>query len=314
MKPDEWICKPNSVNIETVQGCNRRCVFCGTMGMEKKIRYITDEILRHAVRLIAESGLTPRIRLAGHGEPTLHPRLPTLVNIVRRGLPRSPISLFTNGTVIEKRPELVDALFMAGLNNLIVDEYSDHRVGAFVRNDPTCRRYRIVEQGAGVPLLEVKPTERRICIVPPIDGDKNTINRQICNQLGAATPPLERPMMKKCTVIFRELTVRHDGNVAICCNDFRGYYFVTNILRHRSLEEVWLHPRFEAARRFLYLGDRSFFPCNRCDVLGNRVGLLPDSQGQKDMPLPTEADAAVVRKVYPPLAVVVKRKWEGGDL
>ena len=311
MDSKHWRYRPNSINIETVQGCNRRCEFCGTMGMEKKIHIMPEEVLLHTLMLIRDAGYSPRIRLAGHGEPTLNKLLPRYIGTIRKVLPKSPISLFTNGTVIEKQPKLVDSYFVNGLNNLLVDEYTDHLVGGFVRNDPVCRKYQIVEQGSGVPLLEVKATDKRICIVPPIDGDKNTINRKLCNQLGAALPPLKKPLQgKKCTVIFRELTVRNDGNIAICCNDFRGYYFVTNILECSTLNEAWFHPRFESARKFLYKGDRSFFPCDLCDVLGNRVGLLPDSNGQLTMPEPTAQDRKIVEERFSPLAVIEKRPWE----
>ncbi|MBQ6127108.1 radical SAM protein [Candidatus Saccharibacteria bacterium] len=310
-----WKYKPNSINIETVQGCNRRCDFCGTMGMEKKLHFLEIETLEHTLDLIKKSHLSPKIRLASHGEPTLHKNIVKIVKKIREALPKSPIALFTNGTVIEKKPELVAELFDAGLNNLIVDEYSDHRVGTFVRNNEICKAFKIVEQGKGVPLLEVTEKDRRICITPPIDGEKNTVNRTLCNQLGAAMPPLKTPLVgKKCTVIFRELTIRHDGNIAICCNDFRGYYYVTNILKCSKLEDAWFHPRFEAARRFLYIGDRGFFPCNLCDVLGNRVGLLPDAQGKTEMPEPTERDREIVDIVYPPLAIIEKRRWEGGEI
>ena len=311
MDAKKWIYKPNSINIETVQGCNRRCSFCGTMGMEKKLHFISDDVLLHTLTLIRDANYSPRIRLAAHGEPTLNKNLPNIIKAIRRYLPNSPISLFTNGTIIERLPHLVDEYFEAGLNNLIVDEYTDHLVGAFVRKNPICRKYNIVEQGSGVSLLEVTCKDKRICITPPIDGEKNTMNRKLCNQLGAALPPLKKPLQgKKCTVIFRELTIRHDGNIAICCNDFRGYYFVTNILDCNTLAEAWFHPRFESARKLLYLGNRNFFPCDRCDVLGNRVGLLPDSQGQKTMPEPTDVDWEIVKRRHEPLAVIEKRPWE----
>lgn len=309
-----WICAPYSINIETVQGCNRRCSFCGTMGMEKKLHFLSDEVLLHTLSLIKGANYSPRIRLAAHGEPTLHKNLANIIKAIRHYLPNSPISLFTNGTVIEKNPSLIDDYFRAGLNNLIVDEYSDHRVGEFIRSEPICQKYSIVEQGHGTSLLieGVDSKVKRICITPPIDGDKNTMNRKLCNQLGAALPPLEKPLIgKKCTVIFREMTVRWDGNIAICCNDFRGYYYVTNILDHATLEEVWFHPRFESARRILFTRNRNFFPCNRCDVLGNRVGLLPRINSKdRSYPAPTEKDWEIVRKHYEPLAVIEKRPWE----
>lgn len=306
-----WKYRPNMVNIETVQGCNRRCTFCGTMGMEKKIHRVDLQTIIHTMELIKAAQLNCSIRLAGHGEPTLHPQLPKIIHIIRSYLKKTTIHLFTNGTVIEKKPELVDSLFRAGLNNLIVDEYTDHPVGVFIRSNSICQKYDIVDQKAGVPLFADKnPNKRRICIVPPIDGDKNTVNRKLCNQCGAALPPLKEQNHKKCTVVFREMTVRWNGDIAICCNDFRGYYKVTNIMQCTSFEQAWFHKRFESARKFLYLGDRSFFPCDVCDVLPSRPGLLPDWSGRGTMPKPTQVDRDVVSIRHKPCSVIELRPWE----
>lgn len=313
-KAKKWDYKPNSINIETVQGCNRRCEFCGTMGMEKQFHFLEVPTLIHTMKLISGAEYFPRIRLAAHGEPTLHPNICGIIGIIRKALPKSPISLFTNGTVIEKKPELVDGLFAAGLNNLIIDEYRDHLVGKFIRQNPVCQKYQIVEHKNGTSMLiGVKPNQRRICIVPPIDAGFETANHHLCNQCGAALPPLKQPYHKRCSVIFREMTVRWDGNIAICCNDFRGYYPVTNIKECEFLEDAWFHPRFEAARKILYKGERSFFPCSVCDVKGNRVGLLPDCAGKKEMPLPTEEDYKLARRRMAPLAVIEKRPWEASS-
>ena len=60
--------KPNTVQIELVQGCNRSCFFCGSNGFERKLHFISKEVLRRECELIAESGYNPRILIAGHGE------------------------------------------------------------------------------------------------------------------------------------------------------------------------------------------------------------------------------------------------------
>ncbi len=305
-----WKYRPYSVNIETVQGCNRRCSFCGTMGMEKTIHLAEVKNIQHTLDLLKKAQFKGSIRFAAHGEPTLHPELARIIKITRFMLPQSAINLFTNGTVIEKKPELVDSLFRAGLNNLIVDEYSDHLVGTFIEANEICRKYEIVRERAGVELITKDYRKRRICIVPPIDGDHNSMKRQLCNQCGAALPPLEKPLSLRCSVVFRELTVRWNGDVAICCNDFRGYYKVGNILRCHSLEEIWFHKRFEAARRILFQSDRSFFPCNVCDVRPNRPGLLPSMGKKVPMPEPTAEDYEIVAVRTEPCAVIEKREWE----
>lgn len=279
------------------------------MGMEKKIHFAELNTISHIVRLIKDAKYDGTIRLAGHGEPTLHPKIAMIIRIIRANLPGTCIHMFTNGTVIEKKPGLVDELFKAGLNNLIVDEYSDHRVGEFIRSNDVCRKYKIVEQGAGTTLLD-KKAKKRICIVPPIDGDKNTINRQLCNHLGAGLPPLKESLEARCSVVFRELTFRHDGTVAICCNDFRGLYRVTDAKQCSSLEQIWFHERMEAVRRITFEKNRKFYPCNLCDVKPNRPGLLPSMGKKESMEPPTEHDWEIVSKRYPSLSVVELRKWE----
>lgn len=308
----DWPYKPNIIQIETVQGCNRRCSFCGTMGMEKAFHFAERKTIVHTCKLIREAGLNCRILLAGHGEPTIHPHIVEIVADIRRILPRNMIHLFTNGTVIEKRDGLVTALFEAGLNDLVFDEYSDHRVGEFVRSNPVCNIFPIVEQRAGVPLFCGKNSKaKRICITPPIDGEGNTMSRKLNNHCGAGMKPEEKPLNQKCSVVFRDFFIRWDGNIAICCNDFRGEYFVTNIRKCKRLEEAYFHQRLESARKFLIRGDRrAIYPCSVCSVKAIRPGLLPDSAGKVKLELPTGDDSMIVNIKKAPLAKTEKRAWE----
>ena len=312
MRVADWPYKPNIIQIECVQGCNRHCSFCGTAGIEGKLHYVKPQTIKHTCRLIREAGLTSRILLAGHGEPTLHPHIAQVIQLIRSELPQNTIHLFTNGTRIAIQPEMTAKLFAAGLNDLIFDEYSDSRIGVFVRNDEICRHYPIVEQGAGTPLFAGKnPKLQRICIVPPIDEAHNTVNRKIENHCGAGGPGREQPYQQLCSTIFRDIFIRYDGNIAICCNDFRGQYYVTNINRCEKFEEAWLHERLEAARRFIMARDRSaIFPCCICDTKPIRAGLLPDARGQLKLQRPTERDRILVSQRHPPLAVIREREWE----
>lgn len=60
MSGTDWPYKPNMVQIETVQGCNRRCKFCGTMGIERAFYYTEIETVKH----------TCKSRPSGGGENT----------------------------------------------------------------------------------------------------------------------------------------------------------------------------------------------------------------------------------------------------
>jgi MoaA/NifB/PqqE/SkfB family radical SAM enzyme len=107
------------------------------------------------------------------------------------------------------------------------------------------------------------------------------------------------------------MSIRWDGNVALCCNDWRGYYKCGNILE-QTLEEVWNSPAFDAARRRLYNGDRDFGACKGCDQTSYRVGLLPDAKGLDEMPYPNaESEAAMAEALSgEPYTAPVKREWE----
>lgn len=305
-----WRYKPNTLQIEAVQGCNRRCTFCGSMGVEHKIHTADLMTVHHICKLVRGANLNCRIVLAGHGEPTLHPNIVKIVQDIRTMLPKNNIHLLTNGTVLVRKPEMLRYLFAAGLNDLIIDEYTDTRgIGtAIAKYAP---EIECVRQGAGVPMYAPKDYKaRRICINKPIEFEDNTLSRKLCNHCGAGMKPLKKPESRMCSIIFRDLLIRWDGNIAICCNDFRGEYPVCNILKCQTLRQAFLHERLEAARKFLMQKKRCFHPCDICDVKPIRPGLLPDANGKLTMPLPTEADAQIVKERRQPLAVPIRREWE----
>jgi radical SAM protein with 4Fe4S-binding SPASM domain len=119
-------------------------------------------------------------------------------------------------------------------------------------------------------------------------------------------------MEARCANPFRELAIRWDGNVAICCNDWRGIYKVGNVVDD-GLLGVWHHERMNSARRYLMQGDRkSVYPCTICDAKSYRVGLLPDKKGQVKMRSPNETDRRLVSEAVAgkPYTKAVKREYE----
>ena len=69
----------------------------------------------------------------------------------------------------------------------------------------------------------------------------------------------------------------------------------------------------QEARIMLYNGERGFFPCNICNSVSMRVGLLPDKLGKKTLPSITKEVrniAVKVSKENTPLSNIVKRPWE----
>lgn len=312
---------PNVVQIELVQGCNRSCSFCGVAGLESRVHYATFDTVGRICELIEASEHDPRILLAGHGEPTLHPELLDMLKLIRKKLPNSWIQLMTNGQSIRKDIHNLGRMYLAGLDDVTIDEYSDSR---FPEDEPFMEEIKalkerkdikvnFVRMAKGIKLYEKKTLKsRRLLIVPPIDLDEITMSRTLINHCGAGTPPSNKFKHHRCAKVFRELTFRWDGNVAICCQDFRGQYPVASVhdADVNTFDDIWRHPRLEAARRVLYHDRRTFFPCNICTDPAMRPGLLPDRFGKETLEEPTPEDIELVNAPCIPLSEMRRRPWE----
>jgi hypothetical protein len=309
---------PNTVQFELVQGCNRKCEFCGTVGMERKLHYITPQVLKKQCDLIRGSGKNPRILLAGHGENTLHPEFFSCIKVMRKFMPNQWIQLLNNGYLIKKDIRNIARMWDAGLNDVTMDEYSDSRFD-HAELESICKAYEkktgipvdFEIMGAGCNLYAPKNIKRRrLLVVPPIDVKEITMSRKLTNHCGAGSPPDTSCKDKVCTRIFREMSFRWDGSVCICCQDFRGQYFVENAMNVETFDELWFHERFEAARRITFHDKRTFFPCSICDHIPMRCGLLPDKFGKDEMPKPTKADYKTVNTKFEPRVDIILREWE----
>jgi len=250
-----------------------------------------------------------------HGEPTLHPDLPYMVGIVRRHLPRSQIMVTTNGVPMLGAtggvPGALDRLYAAGCDVVALDDYRPHRVAPHARVYPYADVREYPADPAGNPHRRQPRGRRLLAIVADISQTDQGTHSELGNHAGAAAPATTAGHGKRCAKPFRELSIRWDGSVAICCNDWRGDYAIGNAAD--DLDAVWQHPRMHAARRYLVTGDRAaLHPCSGCDHTSYRVGLLPDKKGQVTLPAPTAADAALVAEARgaPTLTPVVLRRWE----
>src|SRR5690606_18108978 len=116
------------------------------------------------------------------------------------------------------------------------------------------------------------------------EGNHSSLNSH-CG--GGMKPPAL--VSGRCAKPFRELAIRWDGKVALCCNDFRGIYKIGNVTED-SLDSLWTHDYFDSALRILMTGSRSFAPCSSCNAKSMRVGLLPDKMGKQTMPQPEAED------------------------
>lgn len=286
---------PFAIQMEPVQGCNLGCDFCGihSVGYERKAKgfdMMDPSIARSVAEQVATLGWNPRIEYAMHGEPTMHPDLPALIEPFRRALPGTYILVTSNGGgLLRDTDATVAALFEAGLDTLALDDYVTNKI---------VQRFEEQYSGPGVMRYPAdkaaNPHQRsktqRVVIMQDLTTTDEGTHGTVHNSAGFAAPKDYSKNDKRCAKPFRELAVRWDGNVAICCNDWSGQFKVGNVMTE-GLEAIWQHPRMQAARKALYHGRRDLLePCNGCTATTYRNGLLPDKKGLIDLPFPTVDD------------------------
>lgn len=307
---------PWAVQVEFVESCPLRCSFCGLNGIrgkENDYKFMELSTAKRIINLIQEDEWTPRIEFAMHGEPSVHPQMIELVSMFRKGLPKLHLMMTSNGAGFVKDPNHTVDTALQSLNVLALDWYEN------VKYIP-----KILEQYQGrfKPLyypqnLKANPHRRRklnehnLVIVQDIAKATKGTHSTLNNHAGSGSPPNQNGAGKRCAKPFRELSIRWDGSVAICCNDWVGAYKCGNILE-QSLNSIWNGPEFVAARKKLYHGERDFGPCNGCDAMSYRIGLLPDALGKETLPRANDRDYQAIEKALEgsPYTKPVPRPWQ----
>jgi hypothetical protein len=296
--------RPWSVQIELTEGCTRLCSFCGLNAIRTKPGGFKPMTLDTAL-LVAEqaAALAPwaRYEFAMHGEPLANRQAVEVVATFRALLPKAQLQMTTNGQLLRGRMrEKIVGLFDAGLDYVIIDTYREDRddlraeaatlgVGITVRDF-----YADLAPSGWSPWGNHRRFARRLVVLMDDLGlrDRERASRKVLNHAGAspARPVPEAPLRKNCSNPFRELAVTWNGEVRLCCIDWRGDYVCGVADRDETLTDIWWGWRFMAARRLLASKDRRFAPCGWCDKdAGTRAFLLP----KMPKPYPDDAEVAV---------------------
>lgn len=69
----------------------------------------------------------------------------------------------------------------------------------------------------------------------------------------------------RCVLPFKQMIIRPDGKVSLCCNDAVGRYTLGDLNQEKMLD-VWYGPRFQEVRKSLYEGRERWGECKYCDT------------------------------------------------
>lgn len=318
---------PYCVQIELTEGCSIQCKFCGIQGIREKpgnYKFMTMDTAANLINKLEwearERDWNPRFEFAMHGEPSLNPDREAIIAYLRQNFPKSYILFLTNGSGLSggNTVKKIIGLFNAGVNVLGVEQYGHapfHKtiMEKFCASDwHLDERYYPDDKDANPHQRRPASTKMLVYIADIFTETKGTHSR-INTHCGVGSPPVPTHHGKRCAKPFRELSVRWDGGVALCCNDWRGTYHCGNVNTCGSLNDLWNGPEFNAARRELYLGYRQNIGCcSGCNETSYRSGLIPDSLGKYRMEEPDQESRALIREIVlgKPLTEPVLRPWE----
>lgn len=312
---------PFAIQIELTEGCNLWCDFCGLRGIRqgpnKNMRYLTVPRAQILASKIRDEGWTSRIEFAMHGEPTMNPMFQAILASFRVQLPKNSMMLTTNGGGLlgdtpEETVETVRRVLRI-VNVVAIDDYQYTNIGRKLREHLAGRIswHEYPAFSDANPHRRRRPHQHDLVFVEDISQASRGTHSRLHNHAGAAAPLDYSKKDVRCEKPFRELSIRWDGNVAICCEDWRGTFKVGNAIE-KPLGVLWNSPALNAARKKLYHKERDFGPCHGCDHVGHRLGLLPDKKGQVELEEPSYEDESLIENACEgdPYAPVVERPWE----
>lgn len=289
MKNEKYIRRPVTFKIEMTKGCNLKCKFCPVYAMPElqgKYEYMQPATAAVIMPLIAELNPEGRIELTRKGEPTLNPYIANNVRLMRETMPKVQISLFTNGTMLFKKPEIIDELLDAGVNIFNIDCYNNtyNRFSAIVdKVSPSAEKmdfrefsaYKRHSGGHKLRVINLVPDiadPAELVKVRKIHNAAGNTDREQMKKFGVAWPT--SPLKKNCAKPYREMVINYNGEVPICCEDWHDECILGK-MPENTAREIWYGDFHLKILRSLWKKDRRGVPCNKCSFHGGyRLGLL----------------------------------------
>lgn len=238
----------DNIEVETINRCNGNCSFCpvnrNADPREKKV--MAWELFQNIVCQLEEIHYSGRFTTYSNNEPLLDERIVAFNQYAREHLPDAKMHMFTNGTLMtmDKFIALTEVL-----DELIIDNYHQE-------------------------LKLIKPCEQILeyCGMHPELKKKVTISlrkpQEILTSRGGTAPNRKELVeygQDRCVLPFKQMIIRPDGKISLCCNDALGRFTLGDANKERLLD-IWYGARFRMVRECLYKGRQNWGNCKNCDT------------------------------------------------
>lgn len=234
----------SQVLIETRTDCNKRCSFCPQSFYKRTVESMKWTVYKKIIDSLAEIGFAGRIALLVSNEPLLEHRLLKMIKYAKKQSPRFFLDITTNGVLLSIAK--LDELFSAGLDNININDY---------RSDREIEPDKISNN-----LIEIVENFRSN---PKVTYNARSSNELLPNYAGVIPQDYNAQDYGFCNFPFRKLVFSVNGDVLLCCNDFKQETNFGSIISD-SILSIWNSPKLNAFRLSL-LDDKRIGLCKNCN-------------------------------------------------
>jgi len=227
---------PQAIWIETSTQCNRACYYCPNSVAPIKPEFISIGIFNIIISRLKQINWAGPVGYHYLNEPLLNPEICFFIEKTKRELPKSMPIIFTNGDLLTM--ELADRLVKSGVERVAITQHPPLKPGWEERIKLICDKY------------------------PYIFTYSKIDKKELMNIAGVVA--VNNPKLGYCNSPKRVLPIRINGDISICCCDYKHENIEGNVI-HEPILDIWRgNKKWKKARKELRNGGTPYSICKNC--------------------------------------------------
>ena len=229
--------------LNVSDACNMKCKICPRGNGYEHNENLPMFMSLDTVQLLAnqlEKDCKTLLIIAGMGEPTLHPQLNEIINILHVLCPQCDISMTTNGKLLTDniiKNKAIKKFIISTYNQELLNEYT--------------KKYKNFEN---------------VILQPMFEGNYfKIINNRANNSY--YVPEEKIPNEYSCKLPFCSLTLDLNGDILPCCMDFKRINVIGNIYK-QNIYDIWENNFKNIRMTHIHKNRKENELCSQCDIHG----------------------------------------------
>lgn len=238
----------SSVEIEAINRCNGECPFCpvNKYSDPRQMKKMSESLFKKIIDELGEMRYSGKLALHSNNEPFLDSRIIEFARYAHEHVPNAFVYLYTNGTLLTLDNFKAIIPFLDGI---VIDNYDDElKLHNNIKEIHLfCKKNKDVDKKVQIRLRKV---------------------HEVLDTRGGQSPnnTKEKAMRMSCVLPYKQMVIRPDGKVSLCCSDPYGKNTLAD-LNKMTIKEAWYSMRYKEVRQALRKGRNRIRLCKYCDTM-----------------------------------------------